>query len=49
MCRIKLAQVVFTLYEIVKESVAGTDPVQCEQEQELRCVAGITSFKNGAK
>ena len=29
--------------------VAKTDPVQCVQEQELCCVAGITSFKNGAR
>ena len=34
---------------IVKRSVAKIDPVKCEQEQILRCVAGITSFKNGAK
>ena len=39
----------FTLYGIVKRSIAETDPVACEQEQVLRCVAGIKSFKNGAK
>ena len=39
----------FTLYGIVKRSVAETDLVQCEQEQELRCVAGITAFENGGK
>ena len=38
----------FTLYLIVKGRVAETDPVQCEQEQVLRCVADITSFRNGA-
>ena len=35
-----------TLYWIVKRSVTGTDPVQCEQEQVLRCVSGIKSVKN---
>ena len=39
----------FTLYLILKRSVAETDPVQCEQEQVLRYVAGITSFQNRAK
>ena len=39
----------FTLYRIVKRSVAETDPVQFEQEQELCCAAGITSLENGAK
>ena len=45
----------FTLYRIVKWSIAETDSVQCEQEQEqeqeqvLGCVAGIASFDNGAK
>ena len=34
---------------LVKRSVSETDRVQCEQEQVLCCVAGITSFKNGAK
>ena len=37
------------MYRIVKRSVAETDPVWCQQEQMLRCVAGITSSKNGAK
>ena len=36
----------FTLYRIVKRSVAETDLVQCEQEQVLGCVSGIKSFKN---
>ena len=39
----------FTLYQKMKERVAETDPVQCEQEQVLCGIAGITSFKNGAK
>ena len=38
----------FTLYRMVKRTVAETDPLQCEHKQELRCVAGITSFENGA-
>ena len=38
----------FTLYRIVKRRNAETDPVQREQEQVLRCVAGITSLKNEA-
>ena len=41
-------EAMFTLYRIVKRSVAETDPVQCEQKQELYCVPGITSFENGA-
>ena len=39
----------FTLYRAVKRGVAESDPVQCEQEQVLYCIAGIISFKNGAK
>ena len=39
----------FTLYRIVKRSVAETDPVQYEQEQVLCCVSGIKSFKIRAK
>ena len=39
----------FTQYRIVKQSVAETDPVQCEQEQVLPCVSGIKSYKNGTK
>ena len=39
----------FTLYRVVRRSIAQTDPAQCEQEQKLRYVAGITSFENGAK
>ena len=33
------------VYQIVKWSVVETDPLQ---EQELCCVAGITSFESGA-
>ena len=39
----------FTLYPIVKWGIAETDPVHGEQGQVLCCVAGITSYKNGAK
>ena len=46
---VRYSKAMFTLYRIVKRSVAETDPVQCEQEQVLPCIAGITSFKNGAK
>ena len=34
----------FTLHQVVKLSVTETDPLQCEQEQELPCVAGIKHF-----
>ena len=37
-------QAMFTLYRIVKWSVAETDPVQCEQEQLHRCVSGIKAM-----
>ena len=39
----------YTLYWIVKRRVAETDPVQCEQEQVLHCIAGIKSFGNETK
>ena len=39
----------FRLYQIVKRSIAETDLLQCEQEQELRCVQGRRKqFVNGA-
>ena len=38
-----------TLYQLVKRNAAETDLVQCEQEQELFCIVGNTSFENGAK
>ena len=38
----------FILFRIVKGKVAEIDPVQCEHEQEFRCVSGITCFTSGA-
>ena len=42
---VNLVQAMFTMHQIVKRSVAETDPVQCEQEEVFRCVAGITTFQ----